>query len=62
MSPIISPDVAGLEIMYGNFEEGIVKSRKAYELDSNNIILTVNLGTQYYCHKNYKESLKYYKK
>jgi TolB-like protein/Tfp pilus assembly protein PilF len=47
-----------LEIQYGDFEKGIEKSLKAYAKDSDNW----RLAGQYYCHGQYKESLKYFKK
>lgn len=55
-------DIGGLEIQYGNFEEGIEKGLKAYAIDSNNTDLIHNLGVQYFYHRQYKESLKYFKK
>jgi TolB-like protein/Tfp pilus assembly protein PilF len=55
-------DIGGLEIQYENFEEGVEKVLKAYAIDSNNYTLMGNLGIQYFYNRQYKESLKYFKK
>jgi TolB-like protein/Tfp pilus assembly protein PilF len=51
-----------LEIGDGNYESAIKKLLKAHEMDSNNIVYMINLGVEYCYHKQYKESLKYFKK
>lgn len=50
--------IGSVEIQYGNFDNGIEKSLKAYSKDS----AEWRLANQYLFHGEYKESLKYFKK
>jgi TolB-like protein/AraC-like DNA-binding protein len=51
-----------VDILYGDFEKGIELSRKAYEMDTNNINSVTALMYQYFNYSQYKEALKYARK